>query len=150
MALTSLTELGDSAQNRRLVFELNRTCAADIPGRVEFFTLEEYLDHRFGALGFRPDGHLLLRDRQALVGLCQVSLVPGRTWAFVEMTGLLRPYRGRGLARLLKLAALHRARGWGAATVRTVHHPSNAAVIAHNRGLGFTDVEAWPDPPQDR
>lgn len=92
VTLTSLQELGDSNEHRHLVYELNKTCSADIPERGEFFTFEEYAPLRFEAAGTRLDGLVLAFDQDRAVGLCQLTCPPDRPWAFIEMTGVLRAY----------------------------------------------------------
>ena len=141
LTVTSLQELGDPGRRRREVYELNKACSADIPGRGEFFTFEEYVPLRLEAPGTRADGFVLALDDDNPVGMCQLTCPPGRPWAFIEMTGVLRPYRRRGVATAMKLRALATARSWGCSEVRTVHHPGNAAIIAANRQLGFRDAD---------
>jgi hypothetical protein len=85
---------------------LNKTCSADIPERGEFFSHEEYVQRRFDGPGYRPDGQVLLLDENAIVGLCPLSFAPERDWAFIEMTGILRPYRRRGYATAVKRYAI--------------------------------------------
>jgi len=140
VSLASIAELGDTEQLRRLVYELNKECAADIPGRGEFFSYDEYIQRRFAADGYQPEGAILALDGDALIGLCVISYVPGREWAFIEMTGVRRSHRRRGLATALKTAAIRQARGWGVSTVRTVHHRGNTPIITANRVLGFLDT----------
>jgi len=140
VSLASIAELGDTEQLRRRVYELNKECAADIPGRGEFFSYDEYIQRRFAADGYQPEGAMLALDGDALVGLCVISYVPGREWAFIEMTGVRRSHRRRGLATALKTAAIWQARGWGVSTVRTVHHRGNTPIITANRLLGFIDT----------
>ena len=141
LTITSLQELGDSESHRHLVYDLNRACSADIPGRGDFFTFEEYVPLRFDAPGARLDGIVLALDHDRAVGLCQLTCPPGRRWAFIEMTGVLRPYRRQGVATAMKLRALATARTWGCSEVRTLNHPSNASIIAANRSLGFRDAD---------
>jgi GNAT superfamily N-acetyltransferase len=57
------------------------------------------------------------------------------------MTGILRPYRRRGLATALKRYAIEQARTWGATTIRTVNHPMNRPIIDANRKLGFHEAD---------
>jgi len=140
VSLASIAELGDTEQLRRRVYELNKECAADIPGRGEFFSYDEYIQRRFAADGYQPDGIILALDGAALVGLCVISHVPGREWAFIEMTGDRRSHRRRGLATALKISAIRQARGWGVSTVRTIHHRGNNPIITANRMLGFLDT----------
>lgn len=144
ITLTSLQELGDSEAHRQLVYDLNKVCSADIPERGEFFSLEEYLSLRFDAPGMRPDGMVLAFDHHRAVGLCQLTCPPGRQWALIEMTGVLPAYRRHGLATAMKVRGLGAAKSWGCSEVRTFHHPSNAAVIAANRSLGFHNADFAP------
>lgn len=137
----TLPELGDGQRRRRQIYELNRDCAADIPERGDFFSWAEYQRARFDVPQFRPEGQLLAVTGDELVGLCQVSRRPEAAWAFVEMTGVRRDWRTRGVATALKLEAIEAARAWGATHLRTVHHPNNDAIIAANRKLGFHDAD---------
>lgn len=137
---TTLLELGDEPGQRRRIYELNKECSADIPGRGEFFTWDEYRRVRFDVPQFRPEAQLLAAAGTELVGLCQLSHHSDADWAFVEMTGVRRGWRRRGIATALKLRAIDVARGWGVTHLRTVHHPGNSAIIAANRALGFTDA----------
>ena len=143
----TLPELGDDERRRRAIYALNRECAADIPDRGKFFTWDEYQRVRFEVPQFRPDGQVLAIVGEALVGLCQVSQRPEVDWAYVEMTGVRRGWRSRGIATALKLRAIDAARTWGATHLRTVHHPDNQAIIAANRKLGFHDA-AFDLPPE--
>jgi GNAT superfamily N-acetyltransferase len=95
---------------------------------------------RFEAPDTRLDGLMIAFDHDAAVGMCQLTCPAGRRWAFIEMTGVLRPYRGRGLATAMKLRALQ-ARSWGCSEVRTFHNPKNLAIIAANRSLGFREAD---------
>jgi GNAT superfamily N-acetyltransferase len=100
---------------------------------------------RYEAPGTRLDGLVLAFDHESAVGMCQLTWPLGRHWAFIELTGVLRPYRRHGLATAMKLRALQAARSWGCSEVRTFHHPKNLAIIAANRSLGFreADFDLW-------
>jgi GNAT superfamily N-acetyltransferase len=56
------------------------------------------------------------------------------------MTGTRRAYRGRGLARAVKLAALRRAAAAGYTTALTRNDAENAGMLAVNRRLGYAPV----------
>jgi GNAT superfamily N-acetyltransferase len=141
LRISTLAALGDTSHHRRLLYELNKTCSADIPGRGAFFSYDEYIDQRFETPGFRPDGQILLIEGYDMAGMCALSYRPDRTWAFIEMTGVVPAYRKRGFATLLKVHALSAAQRWGARMVRTVNHPANEPIIAANRKLGFEDAD---------
>jgi GNAT superfamily N-acetyltransferase len=53
------------------------------------------------------------------------------------ITGVDRPYRGRGLALALKLRTIRLARRYGAAYIRTHNDSENAPMLALNRKLGY-------------
>jgi ribosomal-protein-alanine N-acetyltransferase len=146
VSLVSIAELGDTEQLRRRVYELNKELCRRYPGRGEFFSYDEYIQRRFAADGYQPEGSILALDGVVLVGLCVISYVPGRDWAFIEMTGVRRSHRRRGLATALKTAAIRQARGWGVSTVRTVHHRGNTPIITANRVLGFVDTNFMLNP----
>ncbi len=142
----TLAELGDSFQHRRMLYELNKTCAADIPERGEFYTFAEYLEVRIGAAGYDPAGVIVALDGNDWVGFSMTSIRPG--CAFSDMTGVLAGYRGRGISLALKALAIDFARRSGRRWLRAMHHPANAAAIGMNRRLGFFDdvppsVEQW-------
>jgi GNAT superfamily N-acetyltransferase len=151
IAVTSLETWGDTAEHRRAVYELNRTCSADIPERGEFFGYAEWEQLRLESPGTRFDGVVLALaidlalDGAVPVGLCQLTAPPGRGWAFVEMTGVLRAYRRRGVAAAMKARAFAAARGWGCTQVRTFHHPANLPAISANLALGFRASSSLSD-----
>ncbi|MEY9926568.1 RimJ/RimL family protein N-acetyltransferase [Catenulispora sp. GP43] len=132
----TLADLGDTADHRRAVYELNKTCSADIPERGEFFSYEEYLAQRIEVPTFDPAGIVLAIRDEAWIGMSATSLRSPEV-AFSEMTGVLAPYRGQGLSLALKVPAIRFVRAAGRRRLVAFHHPRNASAIAMNRRLGF-------------
>ena len=58
--LTTLSELGDTPEHRRALYDLNKECSADIPERGAFFTYDEYHRLRF-EVPVREDGDVNAR-----------------------------------------------------------------------------------------
>lgn len=54
--VTTLAAMGDRPGNRRALYELNRQCAADIPGRGPFYSFHEYVQELLDVPTFIPDG----------------------------------------------------------------------------------------------
>ena len=52
-------------------------------------------------------------------------------------TGVLREYRGRGLARALKVLATEEARQQGRRWISTMNNARNTAMLAINSSLGY-------------
>ncbi|MFC7545064.1 GNAT family N-acetyltransferase [Plantactinospora sp. GCM10030261] len=63
-----------------------------------------------------------------------------RMWS--DMTATVPAYRGRGLAALVKRAALHRAAGRGVTMAYTSNDEANAPMLAVNDRLGYRPVGA--------
>lgn len=137
---TTMAEAGDTVDHRRALYELNRTCSADIPGRGTFYTYDEYVEQRIEVPTFDPRGVVLAIRDKSWIGMSATSLHPAKGYAFAEMTGVLAPYRGRGLSLALKLLAIRFVRASGYRRLVTFHHPRNTSAIAMNRRLGFVDA----------
>jgi GNAT superfamily N-acetyltransferase len=138
-SFTTLACLGDTADHRRALYELNKTCSADIPDRGEFYTYDEYVSQRVDVATFTASGVILAIRDDVWIGMSTTSVHPGEGYAFSEMTGVLAPHRGRGLSLALKLLAIQFVRAAGYRRLVTFHHPRNASAIAMNRRLGFVD-----------
>jgi RimJ/RimL family protein N-acetyltransferase len=139
---TTMADLGDTAVCRRALYELNKTCSADIPERGEFYTFDEYLAERIQTPLYDPSGVVLAVSDIQWVGMATTSLRVAEGYAFSEMTGVLSSHRGRGISLAMKLQAIRFARASGYRTLRTFHHPDNANAIGMNRRLGFVEEEA--------
>lgn len=139
--LPSMAALGGTTEaNRRELYELNKTCAADIPDRGDFYAFEQYEAQRIDVPSFTADGVIVARDAEGRwIGFSATSLHE-QSHAFNEMTGVLREYRGRGLSLALKLLGIRFVRDAGYRWIDTMHHPRNDSAIAMNRRLGFVDV----------
>lgn len=142
---TTMANLGDTAECRRALYELNKTCSADIPERGEFYTFEEYLAERIETRNYEPSGVVLAVSDGAWVGMATTSLREAEGYAFSEMTGVLATHRGQGISLAMKLLAIRFARSSGYHWLRTFHHPRNANAIGMNRRLGFVDedLQTW-------
>lgn len=131
----------DFADDWRPLHEADTECAADEPGDVEVepAPYEEWLPLNWG----RPDwdaalsGVVLVHGQVAAYSVAQTDGLD-RYWS--GMTGTRRAFRGRGLARLAKLAALRRARDAGYVHAHTGNDATNAPMLAVNRRLGYRVV----------
>jgi hypothetical protein len=107
---TTMADIGDAAENRRALYELNKTCSADIPGRGEFYTFDEYLAQRIETPAYDPRGIVLAVSNGVWVGMAATSLQNAKGYAFSEMTGVLPGHRGQGISLAMKLLAIGYAR----------------------------------------
>lgn len=132
--------LGDSAESRRKLYELNRACSRDIPNRGDFYTFEEYVEQRIEVPSFMPGGVIIALDGDAWVGMCVLSDQLDRGHMFVEMTGVRADYRQSGISLAMKVLAFRFARAAGAGSIRTFHSRLNIPAIRANEKLGFRPV----------
>jgi RimJ/RimL family protein N-acetyltransferase len=142
ISFTTMAELGDKEPNRRKLYELNRTCSADIPERGEFYTYAEYRLQRIERDTYDPATVVIAREGEEWVGMAAASDHREQGHFFNEMTGVVRSHRGRGIAVAMKVLVIERVRALGVPAIQTFHHPDNAAPIALNRRLGYVDAPA--------
>ena len=126
------------AADPRPLFEADAETTADEPSDLdtEFDDYEDWLRHTWN----NPE-----LDKE----LTTVVLVDGAVAAFSAartdgltrygslMTGTLRAFRGRGLARLAKTDSLHRARAAGCTEAFTGNDAGNGPMLAINKRFGY-------------
>ncbi|NLU69040.1 GNAT family N-acetyltransferase [Streptomyces sp. HNM0574] len=145
-ALAGGIVLGTAAglgRDLRPLYEADVECAADEPGAptAGFPPYAEWL----GPHRDRPDldhglSTVALAGREVVA--YTLARTDGRERYWSAMTGCRRAYRGLGLARLVKLDSLHRARAAGYARAVTCNDGTNAPMLAVNRALGYAPAGA--------
>lgn len=137
----SLAELGNTQENRRKLHAVNYASALDIPG-VEggWMPFEQFDQMVSTADWFKPEGQFGALDGEEWVGLSAVQLIAETQGSYNLMTGVMRAYRGRGIALVLKLTAIRYARANGAIYMRTNNDSQNAPMLAVNRKLGYVPL----------
>ena len=91
----------------------------------------------FDASWFRADTQILASHGDRWVGLSAIGIYPADKHAYNAFTGVLREYRGRGLAQALKLKTILLARKESMRYIRTHNDSKNAPMLAINRKLGY-------------
>ncbi|MBZ9595076.1 GNAT family N-acetyltransferase [Streptomyces erythrochromogenes] len=126
------------AADPRPLFAIDAEATADEPSDVgaDLDDYQDWLNHTW---------HHPSLDKTLTI----VALVDGRAVAFSAartdgatrygsaMTGTLRAFRGRGLAKLAKNASLHRARAAGYTEAFTGNDSGNEPMLAINRWFGY-------------
>lgn len=123
----------------RRLYELDALLWADVPfglaGSVPSF--EQYQALELADPDFLPQATFVALDGQHWIGLGAV--MNGRGFLLNSMTGVAREWRGRGLARWLKLHTIRWALERNAAELRTFNDAVNDAILGLNRSLGFRE-----------
>ncbi len=135
----SLADFPDTPGTLQKFYELNLAVVRDIPGEDWDFDhypgfFEKYI---LGSPRFNRAGQLLAVDGDEMVGLAAVNLCPEKHSAYNATTGVIRPYRGRGIALALKVLSALYARQHGAQLLDTENDSLNVPILAINRRLGY-------------
>lgn len=134
----SLAEAGVTEEHKRRLYEVNRLSGLDNPGNDAVFPdFYAFSKNVFEAAWFRADTQILAAHGDEWVGLSAIGVYPENNYAYNAFTGVLREYRGRGLAQALKLQTILLARKEGVRYIRTDNDSNNAAMLAVNRKLGY-------------
>lgn len=134
----TLAEVGNTEENQRKLYEVNKRCALEIPGwEGEYPRFEDFRKNVFQASWFRAEGQNLAADGERWIGLGAVGYFAKTNSTYNMHTGVLKEYRGRKIALALKLQTIRRSREWSAAYLRTNNDSENAPILAINRKLGY-------------
>lgn len=134
----SLAEAGVTDENKRRLYEVNRAAGLDNPGSIGSFPdFYAFSKNVFDASWFRADTQILAVHGDHWAGLSAIGIYPEDSHAYNAFTGVLREYRGRGLAQALKLQTILLAKREGMRYIRTHNDSKNASMLAINRKLGY-------------
>lgn len=123
----------------RPLYEVDRQATMDEPGEregKEFMSYPEWVRNVWPHPLMDREVSLAVLVDGEVVGFSAYSS-DGYTRVESAMTGTLAAHRGRGLARLAKTAALHRARERGLRYAYTGNHSGNVPMLAINSWLGY-------------
>lgn len=144
--VTLAAELERDPDSLQKAYELGTVIAPDVP-RTDPFTPPGFDLYRREVLegpDALPDAFFLAKDGDAYVGqsdLQRSGAMPDEL--FTGFTGVLREYRGRGIAFALKLRAMEYAKLHRYRQVRTWNNTLNAPMLGINVKLGFVKQPVW-------
>lgn len=134
----SLAEVGLTEENKQRLYELNRAAAMDNPGNDRVFPdYYAFSKNVFEAAWFRAETQIIAAHADQWAGLAAIGIYPAADYAYNAFTGVLREYRGRGLAQALKLQTILLAKKAGVRYIRTHNDSKNRSMLAVNRKLGY-------------
>ncbi|MEH0820289.1 MULTISPECIES: GNAT family N-acetyltransferase [unclassified Micromonospora] len=124
----------------RRIYQIDVASAADEPGDVpkDAIGYDSFYYEVWQNLGLDRAASTAAEIDGELVAFSLVKRDGDRMWS--DFTGTLPEHRGRGLARLVKQAALHRAAARGVRIAYTSNDEENAPMLAINARLGYQPV----------
>ncbi|MGY0230283.1 GNAT family N-acetyltransferase [Longispora urticae] len=134
VTLLAAAEVGPEA-----MYELDRVTVTDEPGdiAIEMVPYDEWLALDWDDPDRQHDLSVLavVDGKPVAHTNVQADLSTGRSWS--GGTGVLREYRGRGLAKLVKSESLRRVAAAGITAAYTANDEQNAPMLAVNNWLGY-------------
>jgi len=137
IVLTTLAEWDDPDKLRQL-HALNELTHQDVPHTVPILPVSfENFVERTGAPDLRFDRYWIALDGDRLVALSFLRFPPVRGPIWTGYTCCHPEYRGRGLARAVKLQSVAQAVALGIPSIRTANDTENAPMLRINEALGY-------------
>jgi mycothiol synthase len=133
---------------------LINTSFADHPTALRV-TIEQ-IEHVHGKPDFDPAAIAILRISDgAMIGFCITGMdrTVDPVLGSINLVGVIRDFRGRGLGRWLLLWGIERLRSQGITNIELSVDAENENAVALYRSVGFEPVEEWPQwmrKPSDR
>jgi GNAT superfamily N-acetyltransferase len=137
-----LVALAALADRPEALYALDAGTTADVPGTFaeDDVRLDDWIPETLGHPQLTPDGSFVVLAAGKPVAHTLLHVHPEARLAANEMTGTRRDHRRKGLARLVKLAAILWAREHGYDVIRTSCDQDNAGMLGLNRSLGYRQV----------
>jgi GNAT superfamily N-acetyltransferase len=136
--VTTLAELGPrDDQVLRAVHAVDMSTARDTPSSEVFYLpFERWREFLLNRPGVTPESIFVALERDQVIGLATLGREGGDS-AWHRGTGVERVYRGRGIARLLKLREIRWACEHGVNYLYTGNDVNNSRMYEINMRLGY-------------
>ncbi len=142
--ITPLSKLktGDANWQQKL-YELNWLLTLDepLPYLPQKPSFEQFVKREIENPNALHDAWFVARENGRYIGMTQLTKSDDPTTYKTGFTGVIRSYRRRGLATLLKVHAIRYANQSGIKTIRTGNEENNP-MYTLNQKLGFKDLTA--------
>ncbi|WP_203590996.1 GNAT family N-acetyltransferase [Streptomyces sp. SID13031] len=140
LRLVDFTEL-----DPRRLWEAEAAVAGDDPSGLSHVSgYDAWLQHDWDHPDLRLDLSVALLAGDQVVSFVTTTADPERRVIWSNLTGTVPAYRGRGLAKVVKSAALTRSRDAGFEQAFTGNDAGNAPMLAVNEWLGYrVTAAAW-------
>lgn len=147
LRLTTLAEMGTG--DEEFLHDLHRmvwTSVQDVPSSEEWepYPYDLWLKEVLTAPGMSPERFWIALDGKRPVGVAILRL-HGQTVGDNDYTGVDREYRGRGVARALKLQTVKWAREHGVEAIITGNDVDNQRMLAINVRLGYRPLPGFAE-----
>ncbi|MFC6592307.1 GNAT family N-acetyltransferase [Deinococcus lacus] len=145
IVLTPLSELS-GPEHERWLYELDWLLFQDVPMGLTLTrrTQEQWVKDELKDPTLRPELSFVAVDPTQndpltgfYIGYSTIGWNEMGGYGYIGMTGVRREYRGRGIAKALKVAAMRALAAAGGGEIRTFNDAPNVAMLKMNEALGF-------------
>lgn len=143
---TELAERGESDEMLRAIFDMGQAAFMDVPfpDPPTPFHYDEWVKWTLEAPGGLKDAYFLAKDGARYVGISDLHKNDSHPEAiFQGFTGVIREYRGKGVAMALKLQTVKYALANGYRQIRTGNNTRNRPMLRINEAMGFVKQPVW-------
>ena len=137
----NLEDLGDTDDSWQKLYALDTVTDRDTPGS-EYWTLgtlEEYIASKKNAATYMAQGVNVATYNDQWIGVNIVIDSTHEGEMHTDYTGVLKEFRGKGIAQVLKVLGIQLAISLGKQTLVTNNDDRNAPMLAINKKLGFVE-----------
>lgn len=129
----------------RRAYTLREAVWAEVPAPIPHTPVpfEDFVHGNFKSPRGLPDAYFLAKAGDAYIGEATLQRPQKGTHLVHNVTGVLAPWRMKGIAMALKLATITYGRAHGFSEIRTWNDVRNAGMLAINDRLGFVREPAW-------
>jgi len=141
-----LEKNGPSEEMLRAIYEMDQAAFMDVPfpDPATQIPWEEWRKYILDAPNRLPDAFFLAKYGNRYVGLSNMSHNPDQPGILHQgFTGVIREYRGKGVAMALKLQTVKYARDHGYREIRTGNNTRNRPMLRINEAMGFVKQPVW-------
>jgi GNAT superfamily N-acetyltransferase len=143
IGLLTVADWDDSEKLRKL-YRLNEQTVQDVPHSLPILTETfEDFEKRIKAPDRRDDRWWIAVDADEVIAMSFLKYPPVRGTVWTGFTCAAREYRGRGIARAVKLQSLAQAVELGVPNVCTDNDAENAPMLHINEALGYVRRPGW-------
>jgi GNAT superfamily N-acetyltransferase len=139
-------ELAEDPHCYEKLYDLVQTAFRDVPvaDTPTDTPYDQWVSFEMKNPNLIPEAYMIAKDDDRYVGTSVVWRLKKEPHSLYQgLTGVIREYRGRGIAMTLKLRVLDFARRNGFDHIRTFNASTNEEMLAINRKLGFKRDSAW-------
>lgn len=137
---------GESDTLLRAIYEADRDAFLDVPfpDPATAWNWEEWRAYTLNSPTMLRDAVFLAKDGDRFVGTSNLHKNPEHPDVlFQGFTGVLREYRGKGIAMALKMQTVKYARAHGFREIRTGNNTRNRPMLRINEAMGFVKQPVW-------